>query len=101
DLLANLLLTTFSGLDQLIPAIGLALLAHRTVGKWPVLAGLLVSEAIVIWLTFSHAYSGHVNIGIIALIPNLVIVGVGALVERWLGNRTAERDALRQVSSTA
>lgn len=89
DLLANLLLLTFSGLDQLIPAIALALLARRVVGKWPVVAGLLVGEAIVIWLTFSNAYSGHINVGIIALIPNIVIVGIGAVVERALRGRAA------------
>jgi SSS family solute:Na+ symporter len=89
DLLANLLLLTFSGLDQLIPAIGLALLARRAVGKWPVLAGLLVGEAIVIWLTFSHVYSGHINIGILALIPNIAVVAVGAVLERVLQHRPA------------
>ncbi len=82
DLLANLLLLTYSGLDQLIPAIGLALLARRLVGVWPVLAGLLVGEAVVIWLTFGDVYSGHVNVGLISLVPNLVVVAAGALVER-------------------
>ncbi|TCO62777.1 sodium:solute symporter family protein [Actinocrispum wychmicini] len=82
DLLANLLLLTFSGLDQLIPAIGLALLPRRLVGTWPVVAGLLVGEAIVIWLTFGTVYSGHVNVGIVALAPNLAIVGIGAVLER-------------------
>ena len=89
DLLANLLLLTFSGLDQLIPAIGLALLASRFVGKWPVIAGLLVGEAIVIWLTFSHVYSGHINIGILALIPNLAVVGIGAALERAQQRRSS------------
>lgn len=82
DLLANLLLLTYSGLDQLIPAIGLALLARRVVGLWPVLVGLLVGEAVVIWLTFSHAYAGTVNVGLIALVPNIVLVGAGAALER-------------------
>jgi SSS family solute:Na+ symporter len=81
DLLANLLLLTYSGLDQLIPAIALALLVRRVVGVIPVLAGLVVGEAIVIWLTFGHVYDGHVNVGLIALVPNIVVVGVGALVE--------------------
>jgi SSS family solute:Na+ symporter len=94
DLLANLLLLTFSGLDQLIPAIGLALLSRRVVGKWPVAAGLLAGEAIVIWLTFSNVYSGHVNIGIVALVPNIVIVGLGAALERALRARTATEPRL-------
>jgi SSS family solute:Na+ symporter len=81
DLLANLLLLTYSGLDQLIPAIALALLVRRVVGVIPVLAGLVVGEAIVIWLTFGHVYDGHVNVGLIALVPNIVVVAVGAFVE--------------------
>ncbi len=100
DLLANLLLLTFSGLDQLIPAIGLALLARRFVGKWPVVAGLLVGEAIVIWLTFSHVYSGHVNVGIVALLPNLAIVGIGAVVERGLGTRPVHVAQVPQSTTT-
>jgi SSS family solute:Na+ symporter len=82
DLLANLLLLTFSGLDQLIPAIGLALFARRVVGGWSVLAGLLVGEAVVILLTFSDVYSGHVNAGLVALVPNVVVVALGAAIER-------------------
>jgi solute:Na+ symporter, SSS family len=82
DLLANLLLLTYSGLDQLIPAVGLALLARRLVGAWWVIAGLVVGELIVVWLTFGDVYSGHVNVGLIALVPNLVIVAVGVLVQR-------------------
>lgn len=91
DLLANLLLLTFSGLDQLIPAIVLALFARRIVGLWPVLAGLLAGEAVVIWLTFSDVYQGHVNVGLIGLVPNIVVIAIGAALERTLGGRPAER----------
>jgi SSS family solute:Na+ symporter len=84
DLLANLLLLTYSGLDQLIPAIALALLARRFIGVRPVLAGLLVGEAVVIWLTFGHAYSGHINVGLIALVPNIVVIAIGTVLERML-----------------
>ena len=86
DLLANLLLLTYSGLDQLIPAIGLALLARKYIGLWPVFAGLIVGEIVVIWLTFwPQAWAGHVNVGIIALLPNLIVVAIGAAVERATG----------------
>lgn len=88
DLLANLLLLTYSGLDQLIPAIGLALFARRIVGVWPVLAGLIVGEIVVIWLTFGNvSFTGHINVGIIALVPNIVVVAVGALIERSVRGR--------------
>lgn len=82
DLLANLLLLTYSGLDQLAPAIGLALLSRRFVGAYPILAGLVVGETVVIWLTFSGGYTGHVNVGLIGLVPNLLVIAVGAAVER-------------------
>jgi SSS family solute:Na+ symporter len=90
DLLANLLLLTYSGLDQLIPAIALALFARRFIGVRPVLAGLLAGEAVVIWLTFGHAYSGHINVGLIALVPNLVVIAIGAAIERAGGYRPVE-----------
>jgi solute:Na+ symporter, SSS family len=82
DLLANLLLLTFSGLDQLIPAIWLALLARRVVSGWTVLAGLVVGVATVCVLTFTDVYAGHINAGLIGLVPNAVVVAVGAAIER-------------------
>lgn len=86
DLLANLLLLTYSGLDQLIPAIGLALLARKYVGLWPVFAGLIVGEILVIFLTFwPQSFTGHVNVGMIALVPNLLVVAIGAAIERATG----------------
>jgi len=91
DLLANLLLLTFSGLDQLVPAIALALFVRKIMGMWPVFAGLLVGEAVVIWLTFSDAYQGHINVGLVALVPNIAVITIGAALERALGRRPAER----------
>jgi SSS family solute:Na+ symporter len=85
DLLANLLLLTFSGLDQLIPAIGLAMLARRLVGAGWVIAGIVAGEAVVAWLTFSDVYGGNVNVGLLGLVPNLVIVAVGMVVHRRKG----------------
>jgi SSS family solute:Na+ symporter len=81
DLLANLLLLTYSGLDQLVPALALALFARRWVGLRPILAGLVVGEVVVVVLTFGP-YAGTVNEGLIALVPNVVVVALGALVER-------------------
>ena len=94
DLLANLLLLTYSGLDQLVPALVLALFAHpgraerrgwtSWAGLCPVLAGLVVGEVVVIALTFGP-YAGTVNEGLIALVPNILVVVVGALIERRRG----------------
>ncbi len=84
DLLANLLLLTYSGLDQLVPALVLALFALRWAGLRPVLAGLVVGEAVVIALTFGP-YAGTINEGLIALVPNIAVVVLGALIERRRG----------------
>lgn len=96
DLIANLLLLTYSGLDQFLPAIVLALFARKYVGLWPVFAGLIVGEVIVIWLTFGgpggdpvfapDTLLGHINVGLIALVPNIVVVAIGAAIERMTGN---------------
>jgi solute:Na+ symporter, SSS family len=93
DLLANLLLLTYSGLDQLIPAIGLALLARRLVGAGWVIAGIVVGEVVVAWLTFSDVYGGNVNVGLIGLVPNLVVVAVGLLVDRRRGRGVPVEEA--------
>jgi solute:Na+ symporter, SSS family len=83
DLLANLLLLTYSGLDQFVPAIGLALLTRRLVDAGWVLAGLLLGEIVVIWLTFAPLPAfGHVNVGLIGLVPNLVVVAIGIAVRQ-------------------
>lgn len=76
SLLANLLLLTYSGLDQLAPAIAAALLWRKwRLRWWTVLGGLLVSEAAVIYLTFISTHLvGNVNVGIIGLGVNLVVV---------------------------
>ncbi|WP_028921464.1 sodium:solute symporter family protein [Pseudonocardia acaciae] len=91
DLLANLLLLTYSGLDQFVPAIGLAFLSRQLVGKWPVLAGIVVGEVLVTWLTFANISVGHANVGLVALVPNILVVAVGAAVERALGRGPAAR----------
>ena len=99
DLLANLLLLTYSGLDQLVPALVLALFAHpgraerRGWTSWaglrPVLAGLVVGEVVVIALTFGP-YAGTVNEGLIALVPNILVVAVGALHRAAARRRCAD-----------
>ena len=89
DLIANLLLLTYSGLDQLIPAIVLAIIGRRFVSWRPVLAGMLVGVGGVIALTppFGHLHVGHVNAGLVALVPNLVVVAAGAAIEWWRSQR--------------
>ncbi|TNC29045.1 sodium:solute symporter family protein [Amycolatopsis alkalitolerans] len=93
DLLANMLLLTFSGSVQLAPANVIGFTRRVPVGKVPVLAGLIVGEIVVIWLTFIDKHlAGHVNVGLVGLAANVVVLLAGALIERAVA-RTPEREA--------
>ncbi|MEV6898212.1 sodium:solute symporter family protein [Amycolatopsis sp. NPDC051372] len=83
DLLANLLLLTYSGSVQLAPANLLGFLKKVPVGKGPVLAGLIAGELVVIWLTFFDTkFAGTVNVGLIGLAANVVVLAVATGIER-------------------
>lgn len=89
DLLANLLLLTFSGLDQLAPAIAAALLFRRQVGASSILAGALVGMAIVIGYTFWWTLPWAISEGIIGLAANVVVVVIVEIVRRLMSGRPA------------
>jgi solute:Na+ symporter, SSS family len=88
DLLANLLLLTYSGLVQLAPANMIGLAKARTrVGSVPVLCGLAVGESVVVWTTFvDPKLVGTFNAGLIGLLAN---IGALCLVALMFRNRTA------------
>lgn len=101
DLLANLLLLTYSGTVQLAPAIALGFLTRRPVGKVPILAGLFVGELAVIWLTFwNKDLAGNVNVGLIGLAANLIVLALATPAERLLARRTTPHPD-NQVAVTA
>jgi SSS family solute:Na+ symporter len=92
DLMANLLLLTYSGLDQLVPAIVLALVGRHVVSWRPVLLGLLAGVATVIAFTPPFGdlqVAGHVNAGLLGLAPNLLLAA-GWGVERLWRTRSGE-----------
>ncbi|WP_103339615.1 sodium:solute symporter family protein [Amycolatopsis sp. CA-126428] len=81
DLLANLLLLTYSGSVQLAPANLLGFLRRVPVGKGPVLAGLVAGELVVLWLTFVDTHLvGTVNVGLVGLGANVVVLALAAVV---------------------
>jgi SSS family solute:Na+ symporter len=91
DLLANLLLLTYSGSVQLAPANALGFLRRVPVGKVPVTLGLIAGEVVVIWLTFVDTHLvGTVNVGLVGLGVNLVVLAVGVLVERTRTEKAGE-----------
>lgn len=87
NLLANLILLTFSGLDQLAPAIALALFLPRRVSVTSILAGLIVGLAVVIVLTFWITAPWAISEGIIGLAANLAVVAACEAVRRAAGKR--------------
>ncbi|GAA4527770.1 sodium:solute symporter family protein [Amycolatopsis samaneae] len=94
DLLANLLLLTYSGTVQLAPANALGLLRRVPVGKVPVLAGIVAGEVAVVWLTFVDTHlAGTVNVGLIGLAVNVVVLAVVALGTRAFAGRPASAPA--------
>jgi SSS family solute:Na+ symporter len=81
--LANLLLLTYSGTVQLAPGNALGFRKRVPVGKYPILAGIVVGEIVVIVLTFAAPkLFGTFNVGLIGLAANLVVLGIGVVVER-------------------
>ncbi len=90
DLLANLLLLTFSGLDQLAPAIALALFLPGRVNAWSVISGLAAGLLIVISYTFWLTAPWAISEGIIGLGVNLVVVALAEAGRRLAGR--APRD---------
>lgn len=82
NLLANLLLLTFSGLDQLAPAIAAALLLRRRVSAASIISGIAVGLAVVIIFTFVTTAPLAINDGIIGLAVNVIVVAVVEAVVR-------------------
>lgn len=97
-LLANLLLLTYSGLVQLAPGNLLGLTRRRPRSGLPVILGIVVGEAVVIWLTFSDVAVAHINVGIIGLLANLVV-----LLAAWAvtGRRVADHRESASVPAQA
>ncbi|MEU8636316.1 sodium:solute symporter family protein [Amycolatopsis sp. NPDC048633] len=94
DLLANLLLLTYSGSVQLAPANLLGFLRRVPVGKGPVFAGLIAGELVVIWLTFVDTHlAGTVNVGLVGLGVNVVVLGLAVVVHRFVVSASAKEAA--------
>ncbi|WP_129658955.1 sodium:solute symporter family protein [Rothia uropygialis] len=95
DLLANLLLLTFSGLDQLAPAIAAALLLRKKIGASSILAGAVVGLAIVIGYTFWWTLPWAISEGIIGLVANVLVVAVFEAIRRSTRKTPAEAPITR------
>jgi SSS family solute:Na+ symporter len=95
DLLANLLLLTYSGSVQLAPANCLGLQRRVVVGKLPVITALIVGEIVVLWLTFITPHAvGTINVGLIGLAANVAVLGIGVVIGRRLSASNGKDRAL-------
>lgn len=93
DSLANLLLLTYTGLCQLVPATVAALTRRRRplIGTASAITGILVGVAVVVLLTFSTAIDlGHVSPGLAGLAANLVVTAAVEAIRRALRGVPAE-----------
>ncbi|GAA3760930.1 SSS family solute:Na+ symporter [Spinactinospora alkalitolerans] len=80
DLLANLLLLTFSGLTQLAPALLAAIGRRRLLDAGPAMLGMLTGVGAVIVLTFTPLRFGDVSEGVVALVVNVAVAAAAQLV---------------------
>lgn len=94
--MANLLLLTFSGLDQLAPAIGAALLFRRRISAQAIIAGILAGLAVVIVYTFWLVPPWAVSEGIIGLGVNVLVVAAWEGISAATGRRDAPRELAGQ-----
>lgn len=91
DLLANLLLLTFSGLCQLAPALLAVIGTRRLLSLTSACGGMIVGVGVLIWLTFDGPPLGGASPGVIAVLINLL---VAVAVEGVLRAAGASRSVL-------
>lgn len=80
--IADLLLITYGGLAQLIPAIAIGLCARVRVGAVPVLLGAIVGITSVIVITLAEIPLGSWDSGLVSLAPNLIVLVVAEALRR-------------------
>lgn len=108
EAIVNLLLLGYAFVTQLFPSVIMSLTRRNPVTKWGAGAGMVVGVAVVAWLTlgkytvgeilpFLPAAMGHLNVGIVALVLNvLVTAGVSALTRSETDEADRDPSAVRQ-----
>ncbi|MFE9001385.1 sodium:solute symporter [Streptomyces sp. NPDC007875] len=90
-LLADLQLLTVSGFIQIVPGLLAAIGRRRLLTTRGAVAGLVIGEAVVTWLTLAEVETRHVNGGLVALAVNLLVaVVVTMLFPRPAASRTMD-----------
>jgi solute:Na+ symporter, SSS family len=89
--IVNLLLLGYAFVTQLFPSVVMSLLERNPVSKWGAGAGMVAGVVIVAWLTLGGYTVGsvlpflpsalhHLNVGIVALVANVVVCALVSLV---------------------
>ena len=80
-----LLLLTYGCTTQFAPAIAIALADRVRVGAWPIGLSIVSGSLTVAVITFADIPIGSWDSGLIALAPNLVVLGVAEAIRRARG----------------
>ncbi|MFC8522328.1 sodium:solute symporter [Pseudarthrobacter sp. NPDC057230] len=82
--IAALLLLTYGGLAQMVPAVAFAIARKVRVGGIPVTLGILAGTVTVAIITFGGIKTGGIDSGLIALAPNVIVLFLAEAVRRML-----------------
>ncbi|MFP5021668.1 sodium:solute symporter family protein [Pseudonocardia phyllosphaerae] len=91
--IVNLLLLGYAFVTQLLPAVLASLLRRNPVTRWGAGAGMVVGVVVVTWLTlgkintgqllpFLPAALGHLNVGVVALVVNILVTAAVSALTR-------------------
>lgn len=91
--IVNLLLLGYAFVTQLFPSMVMSLLPRNPVTKWGAGAGMTVGAVIVGWLTLGNYTTGsvlpflpaglhHLNVGVLALVANIIVCAAVSVVTR-------------------
>lgn len=101
DAIVNLLLLGYAFVTQLFPSMVASLHPRNPVTKWGAGAGMVVGAVIVTWLTLGKHTVGdvlpflpsalhHLNVGIVALVANIVVCAIVSAFTRGSEDRSRE-----------
>jgi SSS family solute:Na+ symporter len=97
--MGQLLLLTYGGTTQLVPAIVAGLPRKVSIGWVPLLIGMVAGTLFVVIITFGKVPIGNWDSGLLGLILNVVIVAVAEAIRR--GTRKSSPDASAQEERVA
>jgi hypothetical protein len=100
DLLGMMLLLTYSGSTQVVPAILGAVVPRIKLHKASVISGLCSGLFIVLLFTFSPIHGPNINEGISGLAVNIVVLTIVETRDPRLSSRALSRRSKRSSEST-